>query len=136
MTDHTMQPGYKLLTNMVDSKKSSHVKSYWTTATDENKTNVRLCLAKLKEEKLKLERKIREMEKYYQRALKVEEMMAIFDAESDSKDDSQVDELAPPVKKAKPAEEKSSGGSGSILGGLLGFGGGSSSSSSSGTTEK
>ena len=135
MADHTKEPGYKLLKDMVISKKTEQVKSYWITAGDENQTNVRLCLAKFREEKMKLERKLREMEKFSERALIVEGLINSYDTQRDVSGDSQQDELAPPVKKAKPAEEqKSGGGSGSMLGGFLGFGG--SSSSSSGTTDK
>ena len=135
MADHTKEPGYKLLKDMVNSKKTEQVKSYWITAGDEKQTNVRLCLAKFREEKMKLERKLREMEKFSERALIVEGLINSYDTERNVSGDSQQDELAPPVKKAKPvAEEKSAGGSSSMLGGFLGFGGGS--SSSSGTTDK
>ena len=136
MADHTKEPGYKLLKDMVNSKKTEQVKSYWITAGDEKQTNVRLCLAKFREEKMKLERKLREMEKFSERALIVEGLINSYDTQRNVSEDSQQDELAPPVKKAKPAEEKSGGGSSSMLGGFLGFGGGSSSSSSSGTTDK
>ena len=139
MADHTKESGYKLLKDMVNSKKTEQVKSYWITAGDENQTNVRLCLAKFREEKMKLERKLREMEKFSERALVVEGLINSYDTERNVSGDSQQDELAPPVKKAKPAEEKaeekSGGGSSSMLGGFLGFGGGSS-SSSSGPTSK
>jgi len=137
MADHTLQPGYKLLKDMVNSKKTAQVKSYWTTANDENQTNVRLCLAKLKEEKLKLERKLREIEKFHDRALVVEGIINSYDAQrTNSNDDSQTDELAP-TKKAKTNEVTPAiGVSGSsILGGFLGYGTSSSSSSSSTNTK-
>jgi hypothetical protein len=102
--DHTQDPGYKLLKDMVYSKKSAQVKSYWTLGNHESQTNVRICLAKLKEEKLQLERKLREIEKFHERALVVEGLINTYDSQrTNSNDDSQTDELAP-TKKAKPNE--------------------------------
>lgn len=122
MTDHTLQPGYKLLKDMVTSKKSAQVKAFWITATDENQTNVRLCLAKLKEERLKLERKLREIEKFHERALVVEGLINTYDSQrSSSFDESQTDELAP----TKKARNEATAGGGGIIGavsGALGFG--------------